>query len=62
MALIRWQPFREVESLQREMNHLFDRLAMPESCQTQLEWRKQSSRSRATNFKFCFKSRRTHQF
>lgn len=30
MALIRWQPFREVESLQREMNRLFDRLAMPE--------------------------------
>jgi HSP20 family protein len=31
MALIRWQPFREVESLQREMNQLFDRLAMPEN-------------------------------
>ncbi|GAC1459090.1 MAG: Hsp20/alpha crystallin family protein [Chamaesiphon sp.] len=26
MALIRWEPFREVESLQREMNHLFDTL------------------------------------
>ncbi len=24
MALIRWEPFREVESLQREMNRLFD--------------------------------------
>ncbi|HEY9860877.1 MAG TPA: Hsp20/alpha crystallin family protein [Candidatus Obscuribacterales bacterium] len=27
MALVRWQPFREVDSLQREMNRLFDRLA-----------------------------------
>ncbi|KGF73366.1 molecular chaperone [Neosynechococcus sphagnicola sy1] len=27
MALIRWQPFREVETLQREMNRLFDTLA-----------------------------------
>ncbi|HEY9604671.1 MAG TPA: Hsp20/alpha crystallin family protein [Allocoleopsis sp.] len=26
MALVRWQPFREVESLQRQMNHLFDQL------------------------------------
>ncbi|MFN7909640.1 MAG: Hsp20/alpha crystallin family protein [Microcystis sp.] len=26
MALIRWEPFREVESLQKEMNRLFDRL------------------------------------
>jgi HSP20 family protein len=26
MALIRWEPFREVESLQREMNRLFDTL------------------------------------
>ena len=26
MALIRWEPFREVESLQREMNRLFDSL------------------------------------
>lgn len=26
MALIRWEPFREVESLQREMNSLFDTL------------------------------------
>ncbi|MEC4986478.1 MAG: Hsp20/alpha crystallin family protein [Oscillatoria sp. PMC 1068.18] len=24
MALVRWQPFREVDSLQREMNRLFD--------------------------------------
>ncbi|MFM7906054.1 MAG: Hsp20/alpha crystallin family protein [Microcystis sp.] len=26
MALIRWEPFREVESLQKEMNRLFDRI------------------------------------
>ena len=26
MALIRWEPFREVESLQKEMNRLFERL------------------------------------
>ncbi len=25
MALIRWQPFQEVDSLQRDMNRLFDR-------------------------------------
>ena len=24
MALVRWQPFREIESLQRQMNHMFD--------------------------------------
>jgi HSP20 family protein len=27
MALIHWAPFREIESLQREMNQLFDTLA-----------------------------------
>lgn len=27
MSLIRWEPFREVDTLQREMNHLFDSLA-----------------------------------
>jgi len=26
MALIRWQPFQEIEDLQREMNHLFNHL------------------------------------
>ncbi|MBW4499367.1 MAG: Hsp20/alpha crystallin family protein [Scytonema hyalinum WJT4-NPBG1] len=26
MALIRWQPFQEIESLQQEMNRLFDNL------------------------------------
>ncbi len=26
MALIRWEPFREIESLQQEMNRLFDTL------------------------------------
>jgi HSP20 family protein len=26
MALVRWQPFREIENLQREMNHLFEAL------------------------------------
>lgn len=25
MALIRWEPFREIESLQRDMNRLFDK-------------------------------------
>lgn len=29
MALMRWEPFREVESLQREMNRLFDRMMVP---------------------------------
>ncbi|MDX2272030.1 MAG: Hsp20/alpha crystallin family protein [Cyanobacteriota bacterium] len=27
MALIRWEPFREVDEIQREMNRLFERLA-----------------------------------
>lgn len=27
MALVRWQPFRELDSLQREMNRLFESLA-----------------------------------
>lgn len=27
MALIRWQPFQEIDSLQRDMNRLFDRLS-----------------------------------
>lgn len=27
MALVHWAPFREIEGLQREMNHLFDTLA-----------------------------------
>ena len=27
MALIRWEPFREIDSLQREMNRLFESLA-----------------------------------
>jgi HSP20 family protein len=26
MSLIRWQPFQEIETLQRDMNRLFDRL------------------------------------
>ena len=26
MALVRWQPFREIDTLQREMNHLFETL------------------------------------
>lgn len=26
MALIRWQPFREINTLQQQMNHLFDNL------------------------------------
>lgn len=29
MALIRWEPFREMESLQRDMNRLFDRMMVP---------------------------------
>lgn len=31
MALIRWEPFREIESLQREMNRLFDSLTPSEN-------------------------------
>ena len=31
MALIRWEPFREVESLQREMNRLFESLTPSEN-------------------------------
>jgi HSP20 family protein len=31
MALIRWEPFREVESLQRQMNQLFDSLTPSEN-------------------------------
>ncbi len=26
MSLVRWQPFQEIETLQRDMNRLFDRL------------------------------------
>ena len=29
MPLVRWQPFQEIDSLQREMNRLFDSLALP---------------------------------
>ena len=25
MALVRWEPFREIDSLQRDMNRLFER-------------------------------------
>lgn len=28
MALIRWEPFREIESMQRDMNRLFERMMM----------------------------------
>lgn len=31
MALIRWEPYREVESLQREMNRLFEQLTSSEN-------------------------------
>lgn len=31
MALIRWEPFREIDSLQREMNRLFDTIAPSEN-------------------------------
>jgi HSP20 family protein len=31
MALIRWQPFREVDELQREMNRFFDVVIPKES-------------------------------
>lgn len=30
MALIRWEPFREINGLQRKMNQLFDSLAQTE--------------------------------
>ncbi|WP_250126072.1 Hsp20/alpha crystallin family protein [Chroococcidiopsis sp. CCMEE 29] len=29
MALVHWEPFREIESLQREMNRLFERMMLP---------------------------------
>lgn len=29
MALIRWEPFREIDTLQREMNRLFERAMVP---------------------------------
>jgi HSP20 family protein len=29
MALIRWQPFQEIDTLQREMNRLFDDIVTP---------------------------------
>ena len=29
MSLIRWEPFREIDSLQREMNRLFDTITPP---------------------------------
>jgi HSP20 family protein len=29
MALVRWEPLREIETLQREMNRLFDNLGTP---------------------------------
>ena len=31
MALIRWEPFQEVDTLQRQMNRLFDNLIQPPS-------------------------------
>ncbi|QYO67233.1 Hsp20/alpha crystallin family protein [Leptolyngbya sp. 7M] len=31
MALIRWQPFQEIDALQREMNRLFDDVLAPSS-------------------------------
>lgn len=34
MALIRWEPFREIDSLQREMNRLFDSLATSDNGDT----------------------------
>jgi len=34
MALIRWEPFREINSLQREMNRLFDTLSSETPQQT----------------------------
>lgn len=35
MALIRWQPFREMDSLQRDMNRLFEALAPMEQGEMQ---------------------------
>jgi HSP20 family protein len=29
MALVRWEPFREIESMQRQMNRLFDQMMSP---------------------------------
>ncbi|MBF2046560.1 MAG: Hsp20/alpha crystallin family protein [Leptolyngbya sp. IPPAS B-1204] len=33
MSLIRWQPFQEIEALQRDMNRLFDRLMITNGSQ-----------------------------
>lgn len=33
MALIRWEPFREIDALQKEMNRLFDNLAPREQAE-----------------------------
>lgn len=30
MALIRWEPFREVEIMQRQINRLFDQMLSPQ--------------------------------
>lgn len=36
MALIRWEPFREIDSLQREMNRLFNSLTTHENGESNL--------------------------
>ncbi|MBE9166533.1 Hsp20/alpha crystallin family protein [Pleurocapsales cyanobacterium LEGE 06147] len=36
MPLIRWEPFREIDTLQREMNRLFDSLGTPSSDREQV--------------------------
>jgi len=29
MALVRWEPFRDIESMQQQMNRLFDEMMSP---------------------------------
>ncbi len=38
MALIRWQPFQEIETLRRQMDHMFDELAGSER-QSAMSWK-----------------------
>ncbi|MGL5033407.1 MAG: Hsp20/alpha crystallin family protein [Microcystaceae cyanobacterium] len=38
MALIRFQPFRGIDELQRELNHVFDALVPTSTLSSQTEW------------------------
>ncbi|MFM7192828.1 MAG: Hsp20/alpha crystallin family protein, partial [Microcystaceae cyanobacterium] len=38
MALVRWQPFRGIDELQREMNRVFDTLVPTSLAPDSVEW------------------------